>query len=143
MTSQKNTHPNTFKIGQILLLLKYEVSFYAIAHRSGRVYNTIPERCGPIIQIKEKKVKIYYPYTSQDLYMETRKSCSDKYKLLACEAFIGHFEHLFDGKKFSLNSIVEETKQMVNLLPTKWFALKYFTITLTQGCWIFQILIYP
>jgi len=113
MDSRKNKHLNAFERGQIQLLLKDRLSVYAISHRLGRAYNTIKSeiRRGTITQIKgKKKIEIYYPDTAQSRYIETRKNCGNKYKLLGCEAFIGHVEHFFHNEKFSLDSIVGEAK---------------------------------
>jgi IS30 family transposase len=113
MDSRKNKHLNAFERGQIQLLLKDGVSVYAIAKRLARAYNTIRNeiRHGTVTQIKGKnKVEIYYPDTAQNRYEEARRNCGNKYKLLACEAFIGHVEQLFHGKGFSLDSIVGVAK---------------------------------
>ncbi len=111
--SRKNKHLNAFERGQIQLLLEDSLSAYAIARRLGRAYNTIKNeiRRGTITQIKvNKKVEIYYPDTAQNCYMEARKNCGNKYKLLACEAFIKHVEQLFHEEEFSLDAIVGVAK---------------------------------
>jgi IS30 family transposase len=114
MDSRKNKHLNAFERGQIQLLLEDGLSVYAIAKRLGRAYNTVRNeiRRGTVAQIKgKKKVDIYYPDTAQRRYEEARRNCGNKYKLLACEAFIGHVEQLFHGKKFSLDAIVGVAKR--------------------------------
>ena len=111
--SRKNKHLNVFERGQIQLLLEDGLSTYAISKRLGRAYNTIRNeiRRGTVSQIKgKKKVDIYYPDTAQIRYEEARRNCGNKYKLLACEAFIGYVEDLFHTKEFSLDAIVGAVK---------------------------------
>ena len=111
--SRKNKHLNVFERGQIQLLLEDGLSAYAISKRLGRAYNTIRNeiRRGTVSQIKgKKKVDIYYPDTAQIRYEEARRNCGNKYKLLACEAFICYVEDLFYRKDFSLDAIVGAVK---------------------------------
>jgi len=111
--SRKNKHLNAYERGQIQLLLEEGLTAYAIAKRLNRAYNTIRNELsrGTVTQIKgNKKIQVYYPDTAQSRYDEARRNCGNKYKLLACEAFIAHVEHLFHNKDFSLDAIVGAAK---------------------------------
>lgn len=111
--SRKNKHLNAFERGQIQLLLEEGFTTYAIAKRLNRAFNTICNEIkrGTVTQIKaNKKTEIYYPDTAQACYEENRRHCGNKYKLLACEAFIAHVELLFYDQEFSLDAIVGSAK---------------------------------
>jgi len=127
MDSRKNKHLNAYERGQIQLLLEYGLSVYGIAHRLGRAYNTIRSEIGrgTITQIKgKKKVEIYYPDIAHNRYMDARKNCGNKYKLLACEAFIGHVEQLFHDEEFSLDAIVGAAKLKGKFLTSQMVCTK-------------------
>lgn len=125
--SRKNKHLNAYERGQIQLLLEDGYTAYAIAQRLNRAYNTICNEIkrGTVSQIKcNKKIEVYYPDTAQTRYEEARKHCGNKYKLLACEAFIAHVEQLFHDKDFSLDAIVGSAKLNEQFIATQMVCTK-------------------
>lgn len=106
--SRKNKHLNPYERGQIVLLANEGLSPYTIAKRINRSPNTIRAELlrGSVSQIKNGNlVSVYFPDVAERNYLDNRKLCRPKFKLLTCASFIEYAVTKFQNDHFSFDAI--------------------------------------
>lgn len=106
--SRKNKHLSAYERGQIALLIGNGLSPYAIAKKINRAPNTIRAEIlrGSVLQIKNgKTISVYFPDVAERKYLENRKHCCPKLKLISCAPFIEYAVSKFQNDHFSFDAI--------------------------------------
>lgn len=106
--SRKNKHLDAYERGQIALLISNGLSPYAIAKKINRAPNTVRAEIlrGSVLQIKNgKPISVYFPDVAERKYLENRKHCCPKLKLISCAPFIEYAVSKFQNDHFSFDAI--------------------------------------